>query len=71
MDTNIQQALDTLFANDSKIYQNRGFQRRVGYGTRPALINIDLANAWTRPDHAFTCDGIDEIIEGVQHDDGL
>jgi N-carbamoylsarcosine amidase len=67
MDTNIQQALDTLFANDSKIYQNRGFQRRVGYGTRPALINIDLANAWTRPDHAFTCDGIDEIIEGVQH----
>jgi hypothetical protein len=22
--------------------------RRVGFGHRPALINIDLANAWTR-----------------------
>lgn len=66
MSSELQQALNTLFSLDSEIYQKRGFQRRIGFGTRPALINIDLANAWTRPGHAFTCDGIDEIIAGVQ-----
>src|SRR5262249_7240641 len=40
--------------------------RRIGYGERPALIVIDLANAWTRPGNAFTCDGMDVIIPGVQ-----
>ena len=32
----------------------------------PALINIDLANAWTRPGHAFSCDDMDTIIPAVQ-----
>jgi nicotinamidase-related amidase len=40
--------------------------RRVGFGERPALINIDLANAWTRPGNPFTCDGMEVIIPGVQ-----
>src|SRR3546814_18339730 len=40
--------------------------RRIGYGKKPALINIDLANAWTRPGNAFTCEGMDVIIPGVQ-----
>ena len=40
--------------------------RRVGFGDRPALVNIDLANAWTRPGNPFTCDGTDVIISGVQ-----
>ena len=62
----IKQALETIFAADSDVYQSRGFQRRIGYGTRPALINIDLANAWTRPGNAFTCDDMDVIIPGVQ-----
>ena len=45
----------------------RGFQRRIGFGKRPALINVDLANAWTRPGNPFTCEKIDdEIIPGVQ-----
>ena len=35
-------------------------------GRRPALVHIDLANAWTRPGHAFSCDGMDEIIPAVQ-----
>ena len=62
----LQQALDTVFAADSDVYRNRGFMRRVGFGERPALINIDLANAWTRPGNAFTCDGMDVILPGVQ-----
>ena len=66
MSDEIRSALDKIFAADSEIYAGRGFQRRVGYGRRPALINIDLANAWTRPGYPFTCDGMDTIIPVVQ-----
>ncbi|MEQ9643418.1 MAG: isochorismatase family protein [Alphaproteobacteria bacterium] len=66
MSDELKQALEKVFAADSELYRNRGFQRRIGYGTRPALINIDLANAWTRPGHAFSCDGMDTIIPAVQ-----
>jgi len=62
----IKSALAQIFAADSALYKTRGFQRRIGYGKRPALINIDLANAWTQPGHAFSCDGMDVIIPGVQ-----
>jgi N-carbamoylsarcosine amidase len=62
----IDKALESIFSADSGIYQSRGFQRRVGFGQRPALIHIDLANAWTRSGHAFSCDGMDVIIPAVQ-----
>jgi nicotinamidase-related amidase len=65
-DVTPEEALELVFAADSTIYQRRGFQRRIGFGQRPALINIDLANAWTRPGHAFSCDGMDEVIPAVQ-----
>lgn len=58
----VRQALETIFAADSEVYQTRGFQRRIGFGKRPALLIIDLANAWTRPGHSFSCDGMDVII---------
>ena len=59
--------LQKAFAKATEIYRKRGFQRRVGFGRRPALINVDLANAWTRPGNPFTCENIDEkIIPGVQ-----
>ena len=66
MNDELKEALEKVFAADSALYQDRGFQRRVGFGERPALINIDLANAWTRPGHAFSCDGMDVIIPSVQ-----
>jgi N-carbamoylsarcosine amidase len=62
----ITHALQTIFSADSELYRGRGFMRRVGFGERPALINIDLANAWTRPGNPFTCDGMDVIMPGVQ-----
>ena len=58
--------LQQIFDADTGIYQKRGFQRRVGFGVKPALVHIDLANAWTRPGHAFTCDGMETIIPAVQ-----
>ncbi len=66
MSRDITDALETIFSADSELYRNRGFMRRVGFGARPALIHIDLANAWTRPGNPFTCDGMDTIIPGVQ-----
>ncbi len=68
METNdaVKQALEVVFKANSELYAKRGFQRRIGFGKRPALINIDLANAWTRPGNAFSCDGMDVIIPGVQ-----
>ncbi len=62
----VRKALDVIFAADTDIYQQRGFQRRVGFGKRPAIIHIDLANAWTKPGHAFSCDGMDTIIPAAQ-----
>ena len=66
MDNEIREALETIFSADSDLYRQRGFQRRVGFGDRPAQIHIDLANAWTRPGNPFSCDGMDTIIPGVQ-----
>ena len=65
-DDDLNRALERIFAADSELYRDRGFMRRIGYGERPALINIDLANAWTRPDNLFTCAGMDAIIPAVQ-----
>lgn len=65
-DPDLKAALERIFAADSELYQGRGFQRRVGFGERPALIHIDLANAWTRPGNPFSCDNMDVIIPAVQ-----
>lgn len=65
-DEELQAALDVVFRANSDIYQSRGFQRRVGFGKKPALIIIDLAKAWTLPGHAFSCAGMDEIIPANQ-----
>jgi N-carbamoylsarcosine amidase len=34
--------LNEAFEAASKIYKERGFQRRVGFGKRPALVFVDL-----------------------------
>lgn len=62
----LQELLDRTFQVDSQEYAERGFQRRVGYGKRPAIIHIDMANAWTRPGHAFSCKEMDTIIPACQ-----
>lgn len=58
----VKKALEIVFKANADLYKTRGFQRRVGYGKKPALLIIDLANAWTRPGNAFTCDNMEEII---------
>ncbi|HEY0327962.1 MAG TPA: isochorismatase family protein [Rhodopseudomonas sp.] len=66
-DRELDATLALAFEKASALYRARGFQRRIGFGSRPALINVDLANAWTRPGNPFTCEGVDDrIIPGVQ-----
>lgn len=67
MKPELKAALEVIFAADSEIYANRGFMRRIGFGKKPALIHIDLANAWTREGSPFTCDGMETIIPAVQN----
>jgi N-carbamoylsarcosine amidase len=63
----LESALQQAFDESTRIYRERGFQRRIGFGRRPALISVDLANAWTRPGNPFTCDGMEErIMPGMQ-----
>ncbi len=59
--------LQRAFDASTRIYAERGFQRRIGFGRRPALVSVDLANAWTRPGNPFTCEGVDDrIIPSMQ-----
>ena len=66
MDPETEALLEKLFAKDSELYQNRGFQRRIGWGKKPALINVDLANTWTQEGSPFTCPGMETIIPAVK-----
>jgi N-carbamoylsarcosine amidase len=64
---NLDAILQQAFDESTRIYQARGFQRRIGFGRKPAIVSVDLANAWTRPGNPFTCDKVDEeIIPGMR-----
>ena len=64
---NLDEILQQAFDESTRIYKERGFQRRIGFGRRAALISVDLANAWTRPGNPFSCDRMDDqIIPGMQ-----
>ncbi len=66
---NLDLMLEKAFEEATKLYKRRGFQRRVGFGAKPALISVDLANAWTREGNPFTCDQRkmnEEIIPSMQ-----
>ena len=66
-DKKLEAALEAAFAEATRLYQGSGFQRRVGFGSKPALISVDLANAWTRPGNPFTCKNVDEqLIPSMQ-----
>jgi nicotinamidase-related amidase len=66
-DKELNATLEAAFERARQIYAKRGFQRRIGFGSRPALINVDLANAWTRPGNPFTCEEMDDrVMPNVQ-----
>ncbi|MCX5496127.1 isochorismatase family protein [Kaistia dalseonensis] len=66
MDQDFEAALQTAFREYSAFYKGRGFMRRLGFGSRPAIVNVDLAKAWTEKGSAFACDGMETIIPATQ-----
>jgi nicotinamidase-related amidase len=67
--SDVEAALEKAFSAAMQLYNERGFCGRFGFGRRPAVVTIDLANAWTRPGSPFTCDQRkmnEEIIPGVK-----
>lgn len=63
----LHRALQRVFTLNAEIYRMRGIGvNRIGFGKWPAILNIDLANAWTKPDYLLACDGMTTIIPGVQ-----
>lgn len=55
--------MERAFTGGRTLYDERGFRGRVGFGRRPAVLNIDLANAWTREGHAFSCLNMDQVLK--------
>ena len=62
----VKDALERVFAHDREIYRSIGFAQRLGYGSRPAIVIIDMANAWTRSNGPFLCENMDNIIPATQ-----
>ena len=56
-DEAVRAALATIFDADTCIYRERGFQRRVGFGQRPALVHIDLGERLDAPGACVSCAG--------------
>ena len=63
MPDKLNEALEAAFAEATRRSRERGFQRRVGFGRKPALINVDLANAWTAG-QSFTCEHMAPVTPG-------
>ncbi|MEG2200542.1 MAG: N-carbamoylsarcosine amidase, partial [Anaerovorax sp.] len=53
--------LKQAFAEARKIYKERGFMRKMGYGKAPAITTVDMAKAWMSEGHPFTCDHAEEV----------
>lgn len=48
-----------------RLYVERGFRGRVGFGARPALLIIDLIRAFTDPRSPLSCD-LEEVIAATR-----
>ena len=49
----LDETLRSIFERNSAFYTQRGFERRVGYGRKPALVVIDMANGLDEAGHAL------------------
>ncbi len=51
--------------DETQSFRDRGFGQRIGFGARPAVLVIDLINAFTRPDWMLGAK-LDEEIAATQ-----
>lgn len=57
--------LDAAIKKAKRLYSERGFQKRLGFGKKPALLIIDLAVAWTNPKYSLGFD-LSGVIQNVK-----
>lgn len=48
-----EELLKKAFAEARKIYKERGFMRKMGFGKAPAITTVDMARAWMSEGHPF------------------
>ena len=51
----------TAPTDDEKLFKERGFNKRIGFGENPALVVIDMQKGFTKPDQALGSNLDDEI----------
>ena len=56
-----EELLKQAFAEARRIYKERGFMRKMGFGKAPAITTVDMARAWMSEGHPFTCDHSEEV----------
>lgn len=61
---NLRKPLIAHLAQLKDRYLHRGWGARVGFGSRPALIVIDLAIYWTQPDHQIGTNA-DSVVDAT------
>jgi len=59
------EALDVLREDAAKLYARRGFQTRIGFGKKPAVVVIDLALGWTDPKYPLGAN-LDSVIQNTK-----
>jgi nicotinamidase-related amidase len=60
----LRSALREHFGQLRREYEARGWGGRVGFGNRPAVLVIDLALGWTRPEGSLGSD-LDSVVEAT------
>jgi len=59
------EALEVLKEDAAKLYARRGFQTKIGFGKRPAVVVIDLAMGWTDPKYPLGAN-LDAVIKNTK-----
>ena len=60
-----EKALDVLRKEAAELYRRRGFQARIGFGKKPALLVIDLAIGWTDATYPLGLD-LDSVVRNTK-----
>jgi nicotinamidase-related amidase len=62
------ESVNKILDYNGGLHRNRGsfFLKRLGFGKRPAIVNIDLANIWTRSESPYACSDMERIIPAVE-----
>jgi RNA polymerase sigma factor (sigma-70 family) len=62
----LNEQLQIYFERCREYYKKMNLYRKVGFGAKLALLNIDFANGWTKPGQPFSCDADSAVQEAAR-----